>query len=259
MKAFRLMSQISGGLLAIVLSTAAVSAQDVVRVGLDPGPFPPFTDKKADGSRFGFEPDLLASFCAGMKVKCQLVEITWDGLISALNNNKIDMIYNNMTITEERKKRVDFSNPYYDTRVVFVGPKGAPVQPTKESLKGKIIGVISGSVHAAYAQARFGDSAEIKIFPRQDEVTSDLLAGRLDLMISDALAMEEFLKTSEGKPYEIKAEAPKDPLLGGGVGAAFRKGDPLRDKMNAVLSNMVASGEYDKIQKKYFKVDVSPR
>jgi polar amino acid transport system substrate-binding protein len=97
------------------------------------------------------------------------------------------------------------------------------------------------------------------VFPRQDEVTADLMAGRLDLMISDALPMETFLKTSEGQGYEIKATAPADPLLGSGVGAAFRKGDPLREKINAALKSLISSGKYNEIQKKYFTVDMKPK
>jgi polar amino acid transport system substrate-binding protein len=253
--------RIAGVVLAMVLGGMQfAAAEETVRIGLDPGPYPPFTDKKPDGSRFGFEPDLLAALCEGMKVKCELNEITWDGLIPALNSNKIDMIYNNMTITDERKKQVDFSDPYYSTPVVFVGPQGSdPLQLTPDGLKGKVIGVISGSIFASYANARFEGAAEIKVFPRQDEVTADLLAGRLDLMISDALPMEAFLKTPEGQGYEIKATAPADRLLGSGVGAAFRKGDLLLERMNEVLKSLISSGKYDEIQKKYFTVDVKPR
>jgi polar amino acid transport system substrate-binding protein len=97
MAAGRKSLRIAGMVLAMVLGGAQlVAAEETVRIGLDPGPYPPFTDKKPDGSRFGFEPDLLAALCEGMKVKCELNEITWDGLIPALNGNKVDMIYKSL-------------------------------------------------------------------------------------------------------------------------------------------------------------------
>ncbi len=247
-------------LLGLCLFGLPALAQDAVRLGMDPGPYPPFTSKAADGRRIGFEPELLDAICRAMKANCQIVEITWDGLMSALASSKIDVIYNDMTITEARKARVDFSDPYYDTGVVFAGGRADKVEISPAGLKGKILGVTSGTIHEAYARAKFGEVAEIKLYPGLPELNADLVAGRVDVGLADALAMAEFLKTPAGQSLEVKARAPKDPLLGSGVGAAFRKGDDgLRQRFNAALAAVIASGEYQRIRQKFFDVDIQPR
>lgn len=245
------------GIVSSLLIAGQSVAQEKLRIGMDPGPYPPFTSKNADGVYVGFEHDLLKAVCRDMKTDCGIVEITWDGLMSALTSGKIDVIYNDMTITEERKQKVDFSDPYYDTGVSFFTAKNADIQTTEEGLKGKIIGVTSGTIHEAYARKKFA-SSEIKLYPGLPELSADLVSGRVDIILADSLAMAEFLKTADGADLESKGRVPDDPILGGGVGAAFVKGSPIREKFNAALKGVMASGEYDQIQKKYFTVDIKP-
>jgi polar amino acid transport system substrate-binding protein len=84
------------------------------------------------------------------------------------------------------------------------------------------------------------------------------VAGRVDLVEADSIALSDFLKSDAGKDFERKATAPKDPILGeGGVGGGLRKDDTaLKDKLNAAIKAVRADGTYDKIAKKYFDFDV---
>jgi polar amino acid transport system substrate-binding protein len=115
-------------------------------------------------------------------------------------------------------------------------------------------------VHAAYAKKHFGDSAsEIKEYQTQDEANQDLAAGRIDATQADAIALDAFLKSDEGKACcDMKGNvAPDLEVLGPGVGAGVRKGDTeLKDKINAGIKDIRANGKYAEITKKYFDFDV---
>jgi len=258
MKRYVLGSLVLGAMVA--LAGVAARADDVIKFGVAAEPYPPFSSKDASGKWVGFEIDLMDAVCAEMKAKCELVETAWDGIIPALQGKKIDVIWSSMTITDERKKTIDFTNKYYDTGAVFVGPKADAIKidfDNPDSLKGKIIGVQTSTIHAAFVQKRFGSTASIKTYDTQDNANADLVAGRVDLIMADMIALDAFLKTDQGKDFEIKAKAPKDPILGGGVGGGVRKDDvALKEKLNAAIASIRANGEYGKIAKKYFDFDV---
>jgi polar amino acid transport system substrate-binding protein len=83
------------------------------------------------------------------------------------------------------------------------------------------------------------------------------VAGRVDLVMADSIALADFMKSDQGKDFEVKATAPKDPILGNGVGGGVRKDDTaLREKLNAAIAAVRANGTYDKIAKKYFDFNV---
>ena len=102
--------------------------------------------------------------------------VAWDGIIPALTTKKIDMIMGSMSITDERKKTIDFSDKYYNTPTAIIGAKDEKFDATPEGLKGKVIGVQVSTVHEAYAKKHFADSAaEIKDYQTQDEANARTL------------------------------------------------------------------------------------
>ena len=125
--------------------------------------------------------------------------IPWDGLIPALTTKKIDAIMNSMSITDERKKTIDFSDKYYNTPTAVIGPKDQTFDATPEGLKGKIIGVQVSTTHAAYVKKHFTEAAEIKEYQTQDEANQDLVAGRIDATQADSIALDAFLQSDQGK------------------------------------------------------------
>ncbi len=246
--------------LVMMIGTPAAQAGETLKVGFSPEPYPPFYSKDASGAWSGFEVELLTAICGEMKAKCELTPIAWDGIIPALTEKKIDMIFNSMSITDDRKKVIDFSDKYYQTPAIFIGPKNVDIKidvNNPDTLKGKVIGVQSATTHANYAQEKFGKSVDIKLYDTQDNANADLVAGRIDLILADSIGLDPFLKSDQGKDYEIKATAPQDPLFGEGVGAGLRKGDTaLKDQVNTAIKAIRANGTYDKIAKKYFSFDV---
>ncbi|MDY0881371.1 transporter substrate-binding domain-containing protein [Dongia soli] len=232
-------------------------AADKLRVGFAPEPYPPFWSKDAAGTWTGFEVDLIAAIMKQMGRDYELVPIAWDGIIPALNENKIDVIFNSMGITPERQQAVDFSDKYYETAIVFVGPKSDKIDISKDGLKGKIVGVQTATAQQNWVQKNYGDVVEIKAYEQQDQVNADLAAGRIDLDLADSIALiQGFLTTAQGKDFEVKGDPIVDPTSGANIGAAVRKGDPLKDEISAAIKAIRADGVYKTINDKYFNFDI---
>lgn len=232
-------------------------AAEKLRVGFAPEPYPPFWSKDAAGTWSGFEVDLIAAIMKQMGKDYELVPIAWDGIIPALNENKIDVIFNSMGITPERQQAVDFSDKYYETAIVFVGPKSEKIEISKDGLKGKIVGVQTATAQQNWLQKHYGDVVEIKAYEQQDQVNADLVAGRIDLDLADSIALiQGFLPTDQGKDFEVKGEPIVDPSSGANIGAAVRKGDPLKDEISAAIKAIRANGVYKAINDKYFNFDI---
>jgi polar amino acid transport system substrate-binding protein len=257
MKKYLLAAVVLGTTLA--LTTLAAQAE-TIRFGFAAEPYPPFTSKDASGKWVGFEVDLKDAICAELKADCPIVEVAWDGIIPSLVANKFDVIWASMSITDKRKEVIDFTDRYYLTRAIVIGPKSETVKidfANPDSLKGKIIGVQTSSIHAAYAQKQFGSTATIKVYATQDDADADLVAGRVDLVLADSIALSAFLKSDQGKEFDVKALAPRDPIFGIGAGGGLRKGETaLQEKLNAAIAAVHANGTYDKIARKYFDFDV---
>jgi polar amino acid transport system substrate-binding protein len=244
---------------AIALSGAFSASAEQIKVGFSPEAYPPFYSQDASGNWGGWEVEIVNAICAEAKLDCVLTPIPWDGLIPALTSKKIDAIMNSMSITEERKKTIDFSDKYYNTPTAVIGAKDQKFDATPEGLKGKVIGVQVSTVHAVYAKKHFTEAAEIKEYQTQDEANQDLSAGRIDATQADSIALDAFLKSDEGKACcDLKGYvAPDLEVLGPGVGAGLRKGDTeLKDKINAAIKAIRANGKYAEITKKYFDFDI---
>ncbi|WP_296253895.1 ABC transporter substrate-binding protein [Pseudomonas sp. UBA4194] len=248
-----------GALALSVLSMSAFADEKPLKIGIEAA-YPPFASKAPDGSIVGFDYDIGNALCAEMKVKCTWVEQEFDGLIPALKVRKIDAILSSMSITEDRKKSVDFTNKYYATPARLVMKEGVQVSDSMAELKGKKIGVQRGSIHDRYATEVLKPlGAEVMPYGSQNEIYLDVAAGRLDGTLADATLLQDgFLKTDAGKGYAFAGPTVTDPkYFGDGIGIAVRKGDKANlDRINAAIAAIRANGEYKKIQDKYFDFDI---
>jgi arginine/ornithine transport system substrate-binding protein len=211
-----------------------------------------------DGSLKGFDIDIAKALCAQMMVECSLVQQDFDGLIPALQARKFDAIIASMSITEERKKSVAFSDKYYNSPSRLVVKKGAVIALTPTGLKGKRIGVQRSTIHDRYATDNF-KAAQIVRYGKQDEAYLDLGAGRVDLLMVDSVAASSgFLKTPAGRNFEFTGPVYDDPkYFGVGAGVAVRKGDTeLVNRFNAAIKAIRANGTYKKLQDLYFDFDI---
>ena len=250
-----------GLITAAVLIVAAGAAQAEgmmkVKIGTE-GAYPPFNNLEADGSLVGFDIDIAKALCAEMKADCEFVTQDWDGIIPALLAGKFDAIIASMSITEERKEKVDFTAKYYNTPPAIAVPTDSDItEATDAGLAGKMIGAQSATTHSNYAEEKLS-SADLKLYPTPDEYKLDIANGRIDAVIDDVIVLSEWLKSDDGKCCKILGTLVPDPVINGeGAGIALRKGeDELREKFNAAIDAIRANGTYKEINDKYFDVDV---
>lgn len=239
-------------------SASAAGPKPILRVGTE-GAYPPFNYVDKDGKVKGFDIDIAKALCKESGMECQFVLQDWDGLIPGLIAKKFDAIVASMSITDERKQKVDFTHKYYQTPARFIARKGSGIVISKEGLKGKTVGVQRATIHENFIRDMFGDTVNIKAYATQDEANMDLVAGRLDLVIADAtVLLTGFLNTPAGKDFEFVGPGYTDKKwFGEGVGIAIRKGDnALRQKLNKAIDAIRANGVYQKINAKYFNFDV---
>jgi polar amino acid transport system substrate-binding protein/arginine/ornithine transport system substrate-binding protein len=247
-------------LLATVVSAATLmggaAIADTLRMGVE-GAYAPFSMKQADGSLTGFDIDIALALCAELDRECELVEQEWDGMIPALIANKYDAIVASMSITEDRRKKVDFTDKYYATPTRFIAKEGAAIELTREGTKGVKIGLLRGTTMQCYVEKHFPD-AEIKLYNTQEDVFADLVAGRLDMQINNTLqAIDGFLNTPQGKGFAFLGGDLDDvACLGEGTGIAVRKGDALAAELSAAILAIRTNGVYQQINDKYFPGDI---
>lgn len=241
---------------AIGIFSSQVMAE--LRLGLDSAPYPPFYEADTSGNFVGWETEIGDALCAAMNEECVWVGVAWDGIIPALLAKKIDAIVGSMSITEERMKTIAFSDKYYNTPAAIVAPKSMDIDGSPESVKGKIIGVQVSTTHQNYVEAHFEDMADsVKTYQDFNEHNQDLLAGRVDAIVADSLAMSDFLSSAEGADFEIKANLTDDAIFGPGVGAGIRKEDTeLVEKFNTAIAQIRSDGTFDEISAKYFDFDI---
>lgn len=245
----------TAGALALTLISTA-QAEDTIKIATE-GVYPPFNYVEG-GKLTGFDVDIANALCEKAKVKCEIVTQEWDGMIPALVAHKFDAIVASMNITEERKKKIDFTAKYYDTPAKFMAPKDAKVTDiSPAALAGKTIGVQGSTTQQNFLEAKYKDS-EIKTYTTVDDASADLAAGRLDFVLSDKVLLDEWLKkSSDGSCCELVGDDLRDPLFGAGKGVGVRKEDTaLRDKLDAALKDILADGTYKTINAKYFPFSI---
>jgi lysine-arginine-ornithine-binding protein len=241
---------------AFGLVAGSASAQ-TVRIGTE-GAYPPFNSIDSDGNLIGFDIDIANALCGAAKIECEFVVQDWDGMIPGLLAKKYDAIIASMSITEERKKKVDFTGKYYNTPAKFVAAIGAGYTITPEGLAGLSVAVQRATTHENFLRDNF-PGLDIRVYATQDEANADLASGRVDLGHADSVAlMDGFINTDAGKGFEFVGPDYNVPEWHGvGAGIAVRKGeDALREKLNAAIQQIRSDGTYDRINAKYFDFDV---
>ena len=256
-----LLTRLTAAAAVLAFAAGAAEAQEKdwtkVRIGVD-ATYPPFESVDASGKMVGFSIDIANALCERMEVECEFINQDWEGIIPALQANRFDAIVSSMSITEERKQQVDFTEKYYSTPPALAVPKDSDVKGvTPEDLAGKSIGAQVSTTHANYVQEKYPDS-ELRTYPSPDEYKLDLANGRLDAAMDDSVVLSQWVESEEGACCRLLGTVESDPVIHGeGAGIAIRKEDTaLRDMFNEALEEIRADGTYQKINEKYFPFDV---
>lgn len=266
----------------LVLSGAA-SAKDwkTVVIGME-GAYEPYNLTDPSGKIVGFEPDVAMDVCARMKVECKIIAQDWDGMIPGLEAGKFDVIMDGMSITDDRKKQIDFSVPYADVPAALATAKASPLaklagagklinfdkdkaggaaalKALRDALKGKTIGVQVSTTHATFAGNHLKDVATVKEYKTTDERDLDLKSGRIDAVLDDQTAIAAMLGKDDAKDFTEFGPHLTGGDFGIGVGMGLRKSDAdLTAKFNTALKAAFADGSIKKYSLKWFKIDTTP-
>lgn len=216
--------------------------------------YPPFeyTDEKT-GEYTGFDIDLMTEIAKRLGLEVKFVNTAWDGIIPGLLANKYDVICSAMTITEERKKQVDFSDPYFEAKqVILTRAEDISISGAKD-LAGKIVAVQQGTTGDFAAQKLVDELgieiAEIKRFEGTPEALMAVQKGDADAAIIDNFVA--YLAVKEDPDVYRVVEDPTFPPEYYGI-AVNKDNSELLKAINNVLKEIKEDGTYDKIYKKWF-------
>ena len=219
-----------------------VSAESI-KIGTE-GAYPPWNSKDASGNLIGFEVELAQELCKIMKYECTIVEQDWDGMIPALVMRKFDAIMAGMSITDERKKTITFSQGYADEVASLAVMKGSSLEgmdtpeginlslggsDVKKALKtltgalaGKTVCTQTGTIHQNFLESGDVGSVNVRTYKTQDEVNLDLTSGRCDVALAAAVAFTDYAEKS-GKPVVLVGPTFSGGAFGNGVGVGLRQ------------------------------------
>ncbi|WP_247871888.1 lysine/arginine/ornithine ABC transporter substrate-binding protein [Azospirillum sp. TSO35-2] len=270
--------------LGAVLAVAAVGAAGAkewktVRIASE-GAYPPWNATDTSGKLTGFEVDLGNDLCRRMKVTCEFVAQDWDGIIPALQQGKYDAIMSAMTITDERKKVIDFSVPYGTEPSVFAVLTSSPLakalalgadrvdlndqgkaKPTldklADALKGKSVGVQVSTIQADFMDKHL-PKVTMRTYDKIDNAGIDLTSGRVDAMLGDRSVVEAVVKTEPGKMVIVGPNFIGG-VIGEGMGVGLRKDSAdLKAMFDKAIAEALKDGTVKKLSTQHFGYDISP-
>lgn len=232
---------------------AQVKSKGELRVGLE-GTYPPFSFQDENGKLTGFEVEFAQELAKHLGVKADLKPTKWDGMLASLDSKRIDVVINQVTISDERKKKYDFSKPYTVSGIqaLILKKKAAELNINAAAdLAGKKVGVGLGTNYEQWVKQDV-PKADVRTYEDDPSKFADLRNGRIDAILIDRLAALEY------------AQKAKDTELAGAAfsrlesGIALRKGEPeLLDAINQALDKLRADGTLARLSNKYFGADVT--
>ena len=233
--------------IAASLAMQTADAADV-RIGTE-GAYPPWNFIDDSGKLAGFEIDLGNAMCEKAGITCEFVQNEWDSIIPNLLAGNYDVIMAGMSITDERKQTIDFSEDYF------------PPDPSRyaaaadsdfdfDKLTGVKIGSQGATIQADYLEKELNDGNTLLTYETPDQSVADLMAGNIDLLLADGEFLNPVVEGSAGKLALVGPGVE----LGGGVGIGMRKDDKdLQAKLTAALDELKADGTLDKLILKSFE------
>lgn len=269
---------------AVLAFMPGVQAKDWKSVNIaTEGAYEPWNLTLPGGKIGGFEPELMEILCQRMKMQCNVVVQNWDGMIASLNSGKFDVLMDAIVITPERQQVMTFSVPYARTPASFValdakllpGKTGqaaavtlgtdskqtrASVEDLRKALKGKTIGIASGTVYTPFIDEQFKDVATVREYSSSAEAILDLQAGRIDVAFDDVTFLNSLMDKPENKNLAYTGPQIAGPIWGEGEALGFRQKDAdLKAKFDTALKEAQADGTVKKLSEKWFKLDLTPK
>lgn len=236
--------------LALLIFVPSAFSQTVITVAADTT-WPPMEYVNKDNVITGFTPELLAAMEKVSDIKFDIRTTDWDGIFKGLDAGKYDMISSSISITEDRKKVMNFSDPYFEVKQGIITKKSLHIKSEKD-LKGKKVGAQSGTTGFLLIQKIEG--VIVKAYDEIGPAVKDLNKGSIDVVVCDDAVAADYAFTNEKYSKDLtlafllKSDKPEY------LGFAFKKGES-QDKqklVNDALKKVKESGEYDSIIENWF-------
>lgn len=208
--------------------------------------FPPFESRNTAGEFEGFDIDLANYIADELGYELKINDMKFDGLIGALQSDRIDMVLSGMSATKDRKKNVDFSTEYNQSGEMFVTLKDSDIK-TIEDLEGKKLGVQLGTIQEDGANKIKTDTVdfEIKAVDSANVLIQELLSNRIDVAYMDKAVAEGFIAEQNLVGFDDTTSSSP------GMAVAFPKGSELTEKVNEVLKEAEENGKLQELKDKW--------
>ena len=264
-----------------VFGVASIANSQTIRIGTE-GAYPPWNNLNSAGELEGAEIDFGNEACKRMGVTCEWVTQDWDGIIPALLQGKYDIIIAGMSITEERKEKVNFTTGYMTDGARFAvlknsglanlniagmakvnlnnagGKEQAAIGQLIAAMDGKTVCVQSSTIHQNFLEKHMSGAVDVKLYQAVDDHNLDLAAGRCDAVLADVGSIIDFMESDGGIDVAFTGPTFSGGVFGDGVGGAVRKEDTeILEMWNAAIAEMSKDGTTAEITKEWFGRDIS--
>ena len=264
-----------------IFGVASIANSQTIRIGTE-GAYPPWNNLNSAGELEGAEIDFGNEACERMGVTCEWVTQDWDGIIPALLQGKYDIIIAGMSITEERKEKVNFTTGYMTDGARFAvlkdsgladlniagmakvnlnnagGKEQAAIGQLVAAMDGKTVCVQSSTIHQNFLEKHMSGAVDVKLYQAVDDHNLDLAAGRCDAVLADVGSIIDFMESDGGVDVAFTGPTFSGGVFGDGVGGAVRKEDnDILEMWNAAISEMSKDGTTAEITKEWFGRDIS--
>lgn len=240
-------------LMILGLIVSCGQKEDKLIVGMELA-YPPFETKNNDGQPIGVSVDLATALGKYLGKEVVIENISWTGLIPALQTGKIDLVISSMTITEERKKQIDFSDPYAQVRIAMLVDKDSSINSiTDLNQTGRIVSVKQGTTPFLYAR-EYLTNAKINSFASESAAVTEMLQGKADAVLYDQLTIYYNYQRNQDKTKIITINQDEKDIER--LGIAVKKGnEELLTNINEFLVEFQKNGKFDELTKKYLTVE----
>jgi polar amino acid transport system substrate-binding protein len=239
------MAAVAVGMMAAPAFAADLGGK-VLKVGSDTTYPPMETVDEATGQIVGFDVDVMNAICERINCKAEFVTTAWDGIFAALQQSQFDMVVSGVSITEERDKEMDFSDPYIvvsQAILLRVADKALTIEDFK---KGRKLGAQTATTNAQLGEELVGRE-NLNLYDTFAAAVAALKNGDVDGVIIDGTSAVAYEQEFAGELIVGITGLQSDPL-----GLVFREGDPLRDAFNEGLKAIKDDGTLDKLVGKYW-------
>lgn len=233
--------------LAALFSFSCSKSNDVIKMGTNAA-FPPF-EYTLGTEVVGFDVTVSQLISRDYGKKLKVVDMNFDGLIAALQSGSIDFIAAGMTATEERRKNVDFSEPYYLSKQTIIVKATDKTVASVNDLKGKVVGVQAGTTGELFATEEI-EGLNVKSFKTGIDAALALKNGAIEAIIIDELPAQEIVRRN------VELKLVDDDFYTDEYAIAVKKGNTeLLNSINKTIEKIKADGTYQKLIDAYMPLD----